>query len=148
MKVIYQQDVKGQFKKGQMSEVSDGYARNYLLPRGIAVEATADNINAMRIADEAKQRRLEIEKQEATELKSKIEELTVKIAAKSGAGGRLFGAVTAKEISEALKEQFGIDIAKNKLVLDENIKAFGTFIVKARLYPEITAKLKVSVYEG
>ena len=130
-----------------MAEVSDGYARNYLLPRGIAIEATADNINAMKISDAAKQRRIEIEKQEAVALKEKVEGIKVKIIGKAGTGGRLFGSITSKEISEALKEQFSIDIAKNKMVLEDSIKSFGTFSVKVKLYPGVVGKLSVMVCE-
>lgn len=148
MKVIYTQDIRGKAKKGQMAEVSDGYARNYLFPRNLAVAATADSINAMKITDEAQKRRKELEKQEALNLKKTIEEKTVKMFAKAGTGGRLFGSVTSKEIAEALKEQFGIEVSKNKIVMDEAIKNFGTFNVKVKLYPEISASLKVMVTES
>ena len=148
MKVIYTQDIRGKAKKGQMAEVSDGYARNYLFPRNLAVAATADSINAKKITDEAQKRRKELEKQDALNLKKTIEEKIVKMFAKAGVGGRLFGSVTSKEIAEALKEQFGIEVSKNKIVMDEAIKNFGTFNVKVKLYPEISASLKVMVTEN
>ena len=146
MKVILQQDVKGQGKKGQIIDVSDGYARNFLLPRKLAVEATADSVNSAVIADAAKKHRMAEEKAEATALAEKIKSLTVKITAKGGSGGRLFGAVTAKEISDAMAQQHGIEIAKNKIAVGP-IKSFGTFEAKAKLYAEITAEFKVWVCE-
>ena len=125
MKVILQQDVKGQGKKGQMVEVSEGYARNFLLPRKLAIAATADAINTA----------------------EKLKECMVKLTAKAGNGGRLFGAVTTKEISDGLRQQFGIDIPKQKLVLDEPIKAFGSYQVKAKLGFEVNGTVYVSVFE-
>lgn len=147
MKVILLQDVKGQGKKGQMVEVSDGYARNFLLPRKLANEATADALNAYTQANKAAAHRIEVEKRTANELKERLEELQTKIYAKAGTGGRLFGSVTTKEISEALKGQHGIDIPKTKLALDEPIKSFGTYQVKAKLYTEITGTVYVVVAE-
>lgn len=147
MKVILKADVKGKGKKGDLVEVSEGYGRNFLLPRGLADLATADNLNLKRQADEAKARRIELEKQSARDIAEKLKELKVEIRAKGGAGGRLFGAVTAKEISEELKKQHNIEIAKNKIVLDEQIKAFGTYNVKAKLYTEITGEIHVQVSE-
>ena len=123
MKVILQQDVRGQGKKGQMVEVSDGYARNFLLPRKLAVLATAENVNTMKQQEKARKAQEAAEKAEAEALSKKLEGLTVKVAAKAGEGGRLFGAVTAKEISECLSQQHGVNIAKAKLVLDEPIKS-------------------------
>ena len=125
MKVILQQDVRGQGKKGQMVEVSDGYARNFLLPRKLAVLATAENVNTMKQQEKARKAQEAAEKAEAEALSKKLEGLTVKVAAKAGEGGRLFGAVTAKEISECLSQQHGVNIAKAKLVLDEPIKSCG-----------------------
>lgn len=148
MKVILKADVKGQGKKGQLIEVSEGYGRNFLLPRGLAELATADSINLMRQADAAKERRLELEKQAARETAEKLMSLKVLVRAKAGQGGRLFGAVTAKEISEELKAQHGIEIDKHKIVLSEAIKAFGTYAVKAKLYPEITGDINVQVIEA
>ena len=148
MKVILQQDVKGQGKKGQMVEVSDGYARNFLLPRKLAVSATADNINTMKQQEKARKAQEAAEKAEAEALSEKLKGLTVKVAAKAGEGGRLFGAVTAKEISECLAEQHGLTIAKTKLVLDEPIKAFGGYELKVKLGYEVTGTLKVVVAEA
>lgn len=147
MKVILKADVKGKGKKGDLIEVSEGYGRNFLLPRGLADLATADNLNLKRQADEAQARRIALEKQAAKDTAEKLKELKVEIRAKGGAGGRLFGAVTAKEISEELKKQHGIEIAKNKIVLDEYIKSFGTYNVKAKLYTEITGEIHVQVVE-
>lgn len=147
MKVILKADVKGKGKKGDLIEVSEGYGRNFLIPRGLAELATADNLNLKRQADEAQARRIALEKQAAKDTAEKLKELKVEIRAKGGAGGRLFGAVTAKEISEELKKQHGIEIAKNKIVLDEHIKSFGTYNVKAKLYTEITGEIHVQVVE-
>lgn len=148
MKVILKTDVKGKGKKGDLIEVSEGYGRNFLLPRGLAEAATADNLNLKRQADEAHARRVELDRQNARDIAAKLGEVKVEIKAKGGAGGRLFGAVTAKEISEALAAQHGIEIAKNKIVLDEQIKSFGTHAVKAKLYTEITGQINVQVVEA
>lgn len=148
MKVILKQDVKGQGKRGQLIEVSEGYGRNFLLPRGLAEIATADNLNVLRQADEAKARRIALEQAAAKEAAAKLKECAVVVKAKAGSGGRLFGAVTAKEISENLKSQHGIDVAKNKIVMDEAIKSFGTYKVKAKLYPEISGEITVQVVEA
>ena len=148
MKVILQQDVKGQGKKGQMVEVSEGYARNFLLPKKLAIAATADAINTMNLKEKARKAEEARLKAEAEETAKKLKDITVKLTAKAGNGGRLFGAVTTKEISEGLKKQHNIDIPKQKLVLDEPIKAFGTYQVKAKLGFEITGTLSVTVAEG
>ena len=147
MKVILQQDVKGQGKKGQMVEVSEGYGRNFLLPRKLAIPATADAINTMNLKEKARKAEEARQKAEAQEVAEKLKECTVKLTAKAGSGGRLFGAVTTKEISEGLQKQYGIAIPKQKLVLDDPIKAFGGYQVKAKLGFEITAIVKVSVTE-
>ena len=147
MKVILQQDVKGQGKKGQMVEVSEGYARNYLLPRKLAIAATADAINTMNLKEKARKAEEARQKAEAEATAEKLKECMVKLTAKAGSGGRLFGAVTSKEISDALKEQFGLDIAKTKIVQDEPIKAFGTYQLKCKLGYEITGTLTVTVAE-
>jgi large subunit ribosomal protein L9 len=148
MKVILAQDVKDQGKKGQLVDVSDGYARNFLIPRRLAVEATNDNLNVMKQQEKAKQKRREAEIAEAKEAASRLEGVIVKISAKAGGAGKLFGAVTSKEISEALSEQHGIDIEKNKIQLEEHIKSFGTFEVKCKLGHEISGKINVLVIEG
>ena len=147
MKVILQQDVKGQGKKGQMVEVSEGYARNFLLPRKMAIPATADAINTMNLKEKAKKAEEQRQKALAEETAEKLKECMVKLTARAGAGGKLFGAVTTKEISEGLQKQFGIDIPKQKLVLEEPIKAFGNYEVKARLGFEVVATVYVSVFE-
>ena len=148
MKVILQQDVKGQGKKGQMIDVSDGYARNFLLAKKLAVLATPENINTMKQQDKAKKAQLAAEKAEAEAIAKKLESITVKVVAKAGEGGRLFGAVTAKEVSEALSAQQGITIAKAKLVLDEPIKACGGYKLKAKLGHEIVGTVNVMVVEA
>ena len=147
MKVILQQDVKGQGKKGQMVEVSEGYARNFLLPRKLAIAATADAINTMNLKEKARKAEEARQKAEAEATAEKLKELMVKIPAKAGAGGRLFGAVTSKEISEALQAQFGLNIAKSKIVQDEPIKSFGTYQLKCKLGYEITGTVNVVVTE-
>ena len=147
MKVILQQDVKGQGKKGQMIEVSEGYGRNFLLPRKLAIPATADAIKTMNLKEKAKKAEEARLKAEAQDVAEKLKECTVKLTAKAGNGGKLFGAVTTKEISEGLAKQYGLNIPKQKLVLDEPIKAFGGYQVKAKLGFEITATVKVSVTE-
>ena len=147
MKVILQQDVKGQGKKGQLVEVSEGYARNFLLPKKLAIPATTDAINTMNLKEKARRAEEARQREEALAISAKLKECTVRIAAKAGTGGRLFGAVTTKEISEALNKQFALDIPKQKLVLDETIKSFGTYTVKAKLGFEITANFSVMVTE-
>ena len=148
MKVILQQDVKGQGKKGQMIEASDGYARNFLLPRKLAVPATAENVNTMKMQEKAKKAQEAAEKAEAEGTAAKLKELTVKVVAKGGNGGRLFGAVTSKEIADALQAQHGIAIPKTKIVQDEPIKAFGGYELKVKLGYEVTGTLKVVVAEA
>ena len=147
MKVILQQDVKGQGKKGQMVEVSEGYARNFLLPRKLAIAATTDAINTMNLKEKARKAEEARQKAAAEAPAEKLKECMVKLTAKAGNGGRLFGAVTTKEISEGLKAQFSIDIPKQKLVLDEPIKAFGSYQVKAKLGFEVVGTVYVSVFE-
>ena len=148
MKVILTQDVKGQGKKGQMVDVSDGYGRNFLLAKKLAVLATAENVNTMKMQEKAKKAQEAAEKAEAQAISKKLEEITVKIVAKAGEGGRLFGAVTAKEVSEALAAQHGVNIAKAKLVLDEPIKSCGGYKIKAKLGYEITGTVSVMVAEA
>ena len=148
MKVILQQDVKGQGKKGQLVDVSDGYARNFLLAKKLAVLATPENINTMKQQEKARKAQEAAEKAEAEALSKKLETVTVKVAAKAGEGGRLFGAVTSKEISEALTAQFSLNIAKTKLVLDEPIKACGTYKIKAKLGYEVVGTVNVMVVEA
>lgn len=147
MKVIFNADVKGQGKKGEMREVSDGYARNYLLPRKLASEATADNINALKLKEKAKAAQIAKEKALAQENAQKLTGIQVIIKAKAGNGGKLFGAVTSQEISSALKEQFDIDIEKNKIVQAEPIKTFGSYTVKAKMGYEISGSINLLVVE-
>ena len=144
MKVILQEDVKGKGKKGQMIDVSDGYARNFLLPQKLAVAATADNINTQKLLDKARREREAAEKEAALELAAKLKECPVVVTAKAGAGEKLFGSVTTQEISNAIRDQYGFDIAKTKLV-SEPIKAFGSYDVKCKLGYEITGVVKVTV---
>ena len=147
MKVILQQDVNGQGKKGQMVEVSEGYARNFLLPRKLAIAATTDAINTMNLKEKARKAEEARQKAEAEATAEKLKECMVKLTAKAGSGGRLFGAVTTKEISDGLKAQFGLDIPKQKLVLEDPIKSFGSYQVKAKLGFEVTGTVYVSVFE-
>ncbi len=148
MKVILQQDVKGQGKKGQLIEASDGYARNFLLPRKLAVPATAENLNTMKVQDKARKAREAAERAEAERIAAALESAQVIIHAKGGDGGRLFGSVTSKEVSEALKAQLGMDIPKAKIVQDEPIKAFGAYTLKCKLGYEITGTIHVTVTEA
>ena len=148
MKVILLQDVKGQGKKGEMKEVSDGYARNYLLPRNLATQATADNLNALKIKEKAAAAKAAKEKALAEENAKKLEEVQVIIRARSGGSGKLFGAVTSAEISSALKEQYGIDIEKNKIVQAEPIKTYGAYTVKAKLGYEVSGNINLLVVEA
>ena len=148
MKVILQQDVKGKGKKGQMIEVSDGYARNYMLPRKLAVEATADNVNTMRMTDKAQQEKRQKEREEAFAISKRMEDMTIVVRAKGGGAGRLFGSVTTQEIAESLKKQTGIELDKRKIVLDEQIKTVGEYKVKCKLGYEINAELKIKVEEA
>ena len=147
MKVIFNVDVKGQGKKGEMKEVSTGYARNYLLPRNLATEATADNLNAFKLKEKAKAAQIAKEKAQAQEYAAKLNGVQVTIRAKAGNNGKLFGAVTSQEISDALKAQFDMDIEKNKIVQAEPIKSYGSFTVKAKLGYEISGSINVLVVE-
>jgi large subunit ribosomal protein L9 len=148
MKVILQQDVKSLGKKGQIVEVADGYARNYLLPRKLAMEATADNVNAAKLKEKARLKKREEEKAQAMAVAEKLKACQVRVKAKAGGAGKLFGAVTSKEIADALQEQCGIAIEKNRIVQDEPIKTFGAFEVKCKLGFEITGTINVLVTEG
>ena len=147
MKVIFNVDVRGQGKKGEMKEVSDGYARNYLLPRKLASEATADALNAIKLKEKAKAAQMAKEKALAEENAKRLAGVVVRIQAKAGQGGRLFGAVTSQEISDALRAQHGIEIEKNKIVQAEPIKQFGTYEVKAKLGYEVSGTINLIVTE-
>ena len=148
MKVILTQDVKGKGKKGQMIEVSDGYARNFMLPRKLAVEATADAVNTMRMNDKAAAEKAARERAEANEIAKKLKELTLVVTAKGGGAGRLFGSVTNQEIADALKAKTGIALDKRKIVISDPIKNVGTYTVTCKLGYEITAKLTVKIEEA
>ena len=148
MKVIFNADVRGQGKKGELKEVSDGFARNYLLPRKLASEATAENINTLKLKEKARQAQMAAEKAQAEESAKRLAEVNVTIKARAGQGGKLFGAVTSQEISDALKEQFGLVIEKNKIVQAEPIKAFGSYEVKAKLGYEVTGTINLLVIEA
>ena len=148
MKVILTQDVKGKGKKGQMIEVSDGYARNFMLPKKMAIEVTADAINTMKMNDKATQERIAREKAEALELSNKLRQMTLTVTCRGGGNGRLFGSVTSQEIADALAKTSGIKLDKRKLVLAENIKNVGTYTVTCKLGYEITAPLTIKVEEA
>ncbi len=148
MKVILLQDVKGKGKKGQMLEVSDGYARNYMLPRKIAVEATADAVNTMRMNDKAAAEKAAKERAEALEISKQLRAMTLVVNAKGGGAGRLFGSVTNQEIADALKAKTGITIDKRKIVISDPIKSVGTYTVTCKLGYEISAPLTVKIAEA
>ena len=147
MKVILLQDVKGKGKKGQMLEVSDGYARNFMLPKKLAIEATPDAINTMRMNDKATAERIAREKAEALATANKLREMTLTVTAKGGGAGRLFGAVTNAEIASALEKQ-GVKLDKRKIVMGETIKNVGTYTVTCKLGYEINAPLTVKIEEA
>ena len=148
MKVILLQDVKGKGKKGQMLEVSDGYARNFMLPKKLAIEATTDNVNTMRMNDKAAAEKAARERAEAVETSKKLKELTLVVKAKGGGAGRLFGSVTNQEIADALKASTGINLDKRKIVISDPIKNVGTYTVQCKLGYEINAPLTVKVEEA
>lgn len=145
MKVILTEDVKAQGKKGDLINVSDGYARNFLLPKGLAVEANAANVAERNSKLASIDHRKAEEKAAATELAAKLGTLTVVMTAKAGAGDKLFGSVTSKEIAEEIKKRYGLDVDKKKIVLDEPIRAFGAYKVAVKLHPEVSATLTVKI---
>ena len=148
MKVILLQDVKGKGKKGQMLEVSDGYARNYMLPRKIAMEATADAVNTMRMNDKAAAERAAKERAEAVETSKRLRDMILVVTAKGGGAGKLFGSVTNQEIADALKAKTGIALDKRKIVIADPIKTVGTYTVTCKLGYEISAPLTVKIEEA
>ncbi len=148
MKVILKADVKSVGKKGEVINASDGYARNFLFPRGLAVEATEGNVKSLEAVKENEKKKKAEELQKAKELAKKIKGLTVTIKAKTGENGKLFGSITSKDIAEELKKQHKIDIDKKKIALDEAIKSAGVFNVEVKVYPEVSASLKVSIMEN
>lgn len=147
MKVILNQDVKGKGRKGQLVEVSDGYARNYLLPRGLAKEANNTNINIMQGKNEAEAYRQKVALEEAEAQKEKMENVEVVLSAKAGENGKLFGSITSKDVAEALTMQHHIKLDKKKFVMPDGIKALGTTTVDVKIHPGVTGKLKVTVRE-
>ncbi len=147
MKVILLQDVKGKGKKGQMLEVSDGYARNYMLPRKMAIEATADAVNTKNMNDKAAAEKAAKERAEALEISRQLREMTLTVKAKGGGAGRLFGSVTNQEIADALKTSTGIALDKRKIVISDPIKNVGTYTVTCKLGYEISAPLTVKIEE-
>ena len=147
MKIILKQDIRGKGKKGQMIEAAEGYARNYLIPRGLAVEATADAVNTMNLQAKAKAKADAEAKAEALAIAEKLKSCQVKIAAKGGEGGKLFGAITGKEIAAALAEQLSLTMDGKKLVLEQPIKSVGSYEVKAKLGYEVSGTVYVLVIE-
>ena len=147
MKLILTQDVKGQGKKDQVINVSDGYARNFLLPRGLAVPADAKAMSEIKNREASKQHKIDTERAAAKDIVQRLNDITVKIVSSGGTDGRLYGSVTAKDIAEALEKQYGISVDKRKLSLSENIKTFGTYHVDVKLYTEISGKINVLVCE-
>jgi len=149
MKVILQQDVKGKGKKGELVNVSDGYARNFLLPKKLALPATPENLTVMKRDEQARQHKLDTDKAKAMEISEKLGDVLVKINAKGGEdGSKIFGTITSKEISEELLKQHKIEVEKNKIVQDEPIKSFGSYEIKCKLGFEITGVIHVLVIEG
>lgn len=147
MKVIFLEDVKGKGKKGDLKNVADGYARNYLLKNNLAMEATSGNVKALDAQKKKEKKEAQEELKEAQELKATLEELTVELDAKSGEGGRLFGSITSKQIGEELKKKHKISIDKRKIELNEPIRALGYTNVPVKLHPDVTATVKVHVSE-
>ena len=147
MKVILLADVKGKGKKDQVLEVADGYAKNYLIAKKLAVAADAQNLNELKNREASKQYKYDQEKAAATELAAKLNDTTVVLKRKAGIDSKLYGAVTSKEIVQQLMQDFGLDVDKKKLYLDTPIKAFGTYPIKVKLFNNITATLKVQVVE-
>lgn len=146
MKVIFLQDVKGQGKRGQVKDLSEGYVRNFLLPKGLAKLASDGNLKTLEAQNSAEAKRKEKEKQDAQDLGKKLEEMTIKVKAKAGEGGRLFGAITSKQIAEALEEA-GIKIDKRKIELEDPIRTLGVTQVHVKLHTDVKAKLNVQTVE-
>lgn len=145
MKVLLLQDVKGQGKKDQIVDVSDGYARNFLFPKKLAVVADNKAINDVKNKEASKQYKIETEKAAAREIAAKLAETVVKISVNAGADGRLYGSITSKDVAETLAKQYGINVDKRKIVMPDPIKAYGTYTFDVRLYPEIVGRVKVTV---
>lgn len=147
MKVILQQDVQGSGKKGELVNVSDGYARNFLLKKGLAIQATPQALGEMKARDAAAARRAKLEKDAAGETAGKIEGKTVKLTAKAGESGKLFGSVTSKEIADGLAKQYGVEVDKRKITLEEDIKSYGTYPAEVKLHQGVAAKIYVMIGE-
>lgn len=148
MKVVLLQDVRGQGKKGDLINVSDGYARNFLFPKNLAAVADAKVLNELKGKEEARLHKIEVEKAEANAISEKLKAVVVKLTAKPGTDGRLYGSVTAKDIAEALAKQHSIEIDKRKLQITEPIRTFGTHLIEVKLYPQITGTVNVVVTEA
>lgn len=148
MKVIYLQDVKGSGKKGEVKNVADGYARNMLIPKGLAVEATPDNLSKLAGQQSSAQHKIEVDKQNANEAAAKIKDKKLIIKAKAGSNDRLFGSVTSAHVADALKDQLGVTVDKKKIVLSSDIKNFGSYKATVKLYTGISQDVDVEVIEG
>lgn len=148
MKVILTQDVKGQGKKGEVVNVSDGYARNFLFPKNLAIEADSKALNVIKGQEEARLRKIELERQAALELARNLENVVIKTHASSGADGKMYGSITSKDIADLLLKQQNIEVDKRKIVINEAIKSYGTYTVELKLYPEITGKFTLIVCEN
>lgn len=147
MKVILLQDVQGTGKKGEIKEVKDGYAQNFLIKKGLAQEANAKNLNLLQGQKDSAQHKIDVDIQNAKDIAAKLDGKTVVVKAKAGQNGRLFGTVTAKEVSAAIKQSLGVDVDKKKITIDLKIEGFGSFAASARLYAGVNAKFTVSVEE-
>ncbi len=151
MKVVLLKDVKGQGKKDQIVNVSDGYARNFLLPKGLAAEATGSVLNDIKNKEAARSHKIEVERAAAREIAAKLENVSVKIAVKNGGasgGGKLYGSVTAKDIGEALAKQHGIDVDRRKIALSDPIRQYGSYTVEVKLYNDVVGKINVVICEA
>lgn len=148
MKVILTQDVKAQGKKGQIINVSDGYARNFLFPKGLAVVADAKAMADIKNKEAAQQHKIEVERAEAKELAKKLEPVVIKLKLQAGPDGRLFGSVTSKDIADELEKSTGIKLDKKKIMLDDPIKSYGTYTIDVKLFPEVTGKINVVVSDA
>lgn len=145
MKVILLDNIKGVGKKDQIINASDGYARNFLFPKKLAVEATAGNLNNLKSKQTSEQHRKDVEKEKAMEMAEQMKDIVLKIEVKAGENGKIFGGVTSKEISESLNKDYNMNIDKKKIILKENIKILGTSTVEIKLYEGVVGKLKVQV---
>lgn len=147
MKVILTQDVKGTGKKGELINVADGFARNFLFPKNLAIEANAQAMNELKAKDAAAARKLQLEKDAAQSFADKMNEKTVKISQKAGSNGKLFGSVTAAEVSAAIAQQYGVEVDRRKLTLSEDIKSYGNYEGEIKFGFGITAKIFIMVVE-